>query len=536
MREKKLVDTGYIEDLPRLSDYPFLHASRTPGKIAYVSGERRVSYRNFCDQIEECARDLHARGVRSGDRVALAGPPCPEFLVLYMAAGRMGAVFVGLNPRHTLAEHAAIISDCRPRLLFGCGIATNPTLPAVLDALQRKHECIQEFIVLSSGEGSILSHGKAGGCNECRDDELAKCVDAVKREDPLALVYTSGSTGKRKGALLTHGNFVSVYREAVRHWNVGEIRQINNYPIDHVGGLGDVAAYAIIGGGTQIFMERFDAAASLAVVQSERVTVWGQEVAMFQKIVAAAAFETVDLSSVQLLWWAGAAAPKALIARLDRVGARLSTCWGMSETCGPVTFSRPGAQLDELSGSVGLPSAACEIRIADSQGQVCAPCETGEIQVRGDCLMAGYLDGSDVSRTHLDADGWFRTGDLGQLLADGNLRLIGRSKEMIKSGGYNIYPREIENVLEEYPGVVMAVLVAVPDDVFQEVGCAFILTKDSHPLDVDGLELYAREKLANYKIPKRFVQKSELPLLENGKVDRDFLKNSAINMTPRNSE
>lgn len=510
--------------LPRLSDYAMWHAARSPERTAIVFNGRRTSYAELAERIETCARALYARGIRRGDRIAMLSTPRPEFLIVYLAAGRIGAVFVGLNPRHTLREHQAIVENCAPRLLLGIGGFEETDFTATLHTLGEENPCIKDVVTIADPDRPVPVPVPDGRGIE---QEYRAHVEAVRPEDPLCIVYTSGSTGRRKGALLTHGNFVAVYREAARKWAVREVRQIHNYPIDHIAGLGDVTAYAVISGGTLVFMERFDPAASLGMIAAERITVWGQEVAMFQRIVVTPEFATADLSSLDLIWFAGAAAPRDLVERLVAIGARVSTDWGMSESCGPVTFSAHDATLEELTYTVGVPGAACELAILGEQGTPCETGQAGEIAIRGPCLMAGYLDGGAI-RSATDEAGWFRTGDLGTLLPDGNLALIGRSKEMIKSGGYNIYPREVEMVLEEHPGVRMATVVGVSDPIFQEVGHAFLMMDP--PAELDDILRHCRSRLANYKIPKRFTFRAAFPMLGNGKVDRVALQQQAVRL------
>lgn len=356
---------------------------------------------------------------------------------------------------------------------------------------------------------------------------LRMAVEAVAPEDPLAIVYSSGTTGRRKGAVLTHRNFTAVYRRAAEIWRADPVIQINNYPIDHIGCIGDVATCNLVAGGTQIFMERFDPAASLATIAQEGVTLCGQEVAMFQRLVSEPAFDSTDLSSLQLVWWAGAAAPADLVERLHGTGAALSTDWGMSETCGPVTFAGPTRDIRDFADNVGKPAAGFRIDICDEQGVRLPSGTAGEIRVAGDCVMAGYFGRPEETRAAVDAEGRLKTGDIGVAEADGSLRVVGRMTEMYKSGGYNIYPREIELALEAHPEVSLAVVVRAPDLQWQEVGHAFVLTRRLSALTDRQLSDWCRAELANYKVPKRICIRTELPLLANGKLDRKALQAEA---------
>ncbi len=206
----------------------------------------------------------------------------------------------------------------------------------------------------------------------------------------------------------------------------------------------------------------------------------------------------------------------------DRIDgpAELSTCYGQTECTGACTFTSPGASVDVLADTVGAPAEDGLVRVGAPRG------EPGEVLVRGLLLMAGYLGRPDATAETLTPDGWLRTGDLGVLDENGALRLVGRLKEMFKSGGYNVYPREVETVIEAHPAVAGAAVIGLSDPRWGEVGWAFVLARE--PVESDALEAFSRERLANYKVPKRFVVARNLPLLPIGKIDKRALKAAAL--------
>jgi len=513
----------------RIGDFLAHHAARDPDREAMVFDMGRTSYRALLEGADRLAAALIASGVRKGDRVALLSTPRPEYFTLHMAAARIGAVFLGLNPRHKPGEMLAVLQDARPRLLFALAGFEGRDFRAGIGAIAAACGSI-ERVVIFGGEAPTGMMGLAAYLETSAGTSAAvleAAVRAVAPEDPLAIVYSSGSTGRRKGAVLTHRNFAAVYSRAAEIWRATPLRQINNYPIDHIGCIGDVATCNLVAGGTQIFMERFDAGASLAAIEREGITVWGQEVAMFQRAVAHETFARTDFSSLQLIWWAGAPAPASLVDRLLSTGARLSTCWGMSETCGPVTFAGPTRDRHALIDNVGRPAPGFRIELCDAGGAPVPAGEVGEIRIAGDCVMAGYFNRPEETRATLGEDGRLRTGDLARARADGALALVGRMTEMYKSGGYNIYPREIELALEAHPAVALVAVVRAPDPDWQEVGHAFLLPRAGGTLDPAALESWCRERLANYKVPKRFWVRAELPLLASGKIDRKALEAEA---------
>jgi fatty-acyl-CoA synthase len=232
--------------------------------------------------------------------------------------------------------------------------------------------------------------------------------------------------------------------------------------------------------------------------------------------------------------WSGAAAPLSLIAQLRSFCPDLFTSFGMTETGAEVLYTAPRTRDEKLSLSVGLPDPRIPLRLGQLDGSGRSAAESGEIQIRGATVMSGYFNQPEATKAAFTADGWLRTGDVGERLGDGSYRITGRLREMYKSGGYNVYPREVEQVIERHPGVAMAAVVSVPDPVYGEVGHAWILPhEDSVALaDAASLEALCRRHLANYKVPKRFHVRKELPLLPIHKLDKVALRAWSLDSSP----
>ncbi|HEY5760528.1 MAG TPA: fatty acid--CoA ligase family protein, partial [Steroidobacter sp.] len=348
--------------------------------------------------------------------------------------------------------------------------------------------------------------------------ELEQARSAVDSRDPCLLVYTSGSTGAPKGALLHHAGIIDFAKLCNSLWPVTPHRVINYFPINHIGSIVDCMMPCLVAGGTQIMLEQFDPVVCLELIERERVTLWGSVPSVFQMQLALPDFARFDLSSVQLIAWGGAAMPRETIERLRSICPKLATNYGMTETSSAITMVEPTDDLDILANTVGHPRAGAEVRLVD-----------GEIQVRSSANFLGYWQQPDATAAAFTPDGFFRTGDLGEQRADGRIRLIGRLKEMYKSGGYNVYPREVESVIEAHPSVAAAAVVSITDPVWQEIGVAYVVPRES--LTTQQLEQHCRERLANYKRPKHFVLAPELPLLPIGKVDKRTLRAWAERLT-----
>jgi acyl-CoA synthetase (AMP-forming)/AMP-acid ligase II len=372
----------------------------------------------------------------------------------------------------------------------------------------------------------FLRAGEAVGA-----ESYAAAVDAVRPADIALLVHTSGSTGRPKGAMITHGNLVHCARVQLQLLPVAPLRALCNLPASHIGCSCDIVSYTLAGGGTLVFQERFDPAAALALIERERVSWILQIPAMLQRMLAVPDRARYDTSSLRVVLFEGAPMPPAMIAELQGLGGTVYTTWGMTETTCSVTYTEAGDGIEVLAQTVGRP-AGCAVRIAGADGRP-LPAESdaaGEILVRGPCVMAGYFERPAETAAAIDAEGWLHTGDIGRFGADGRLRFVGRIREMFKSGGYNVYPREIETVLEAHPAAALAAVVAVPDPLYHEVGCAFVIRRPGRALDEAEIAAFCRARLANYKVPKRFVVRDALPMLAIGKLDKAALRDEALRL------
>jgi acyl-CoA synthetase (AMP-forming)/AMP-acid ligase II len=507
----------------RISDYPFHWARRDPGREAAVLGEARLTYGELAAAVERTARALHAAGIRRGDRVAMLSTPRPEYLVVFLATARLGALWLGLNPVHQPEEYRRILADFEPRILFGIERLRGRDNGALLGALAGELACVEALVTWGgSGAGTPFETFLEAG-DSVAGAEFAAAVAAVEPGDVALIVYTSGTTGRSKGAMITHGNLVHCARLQDELFPVAPLRVLCNLPVSHVASSSDIVSHALVAGGAIIFQEKFDPAEALALIRRERVTCLLQASTMLQRMLALPGRAAGDWSSLKTVFFLGSPLPEKLVAELQALCPRVVTGWGLTEASCSVTYTDPADDVATLASTVGRPAPGYELRILDTAGRAAPPGEAGEVLVRGACVMAGYFRQPEASAAAIDAEGFLHTGDLGFIDADGRLRLVGRLKEMFKSGGYNIYPREIEAVLESYPGVAQAVVVAMPDPLYHEVGCAFLLRAPGRELSAGEVEAYCRARLANYKLPKRIIIRDSLPMLAIGKTDRAAL-------------
>jgi fatty-acyl-CoA synthase len=517
--------------LDRISDYVEWHALHRPDAEAMVLDDARCTYAQLKHRVEATARALIAAGVEHGDRVATLATPHPDFWVIFLATASIGAIWVGLNPRYQLDELRYVVSDSEPCVLLTRTRIGERDYAAELAALRAETASLQHLVVLGGDplvENAIPISAFYDAGAQVSSAALAARREAVDTLDPALIVYTSGSTGRPKGALLLHHGLTRCSRNQMRYWDADPVRVVNFLPINHIGCVGDVSAWTLVAGGCIVFMEKFDAAGSMELAVRERCTVWGGVPTTILMTLALPRFAQFDLSALQLIVWSGAAAPEELVRRLRTVCPRLSNAYGMTETVGSVTFAGPCDDVDLLANSVGHPVPDYEFCILGPDGQPVPRGGAGEICVRGEFVMRGYWRRPEDTAAAIDAAGWLHTGDVGVEREDGAIRLVGRLREMFKSGGYNVYPREVEQVLETVRGVAMAAVVALPDAVYGEVGHAFVLRDPTTQVETEELEAACRQRLANYKIPKRFIIEKELPMLPIGKLDKRRLRERAL--------
>jgi acyl-CoA synthetase (AMP-forming)/AMP-acid ligase II len=471
---------------------------------AYLEGGTTTSYADLLTRVERAAGACAQAGVDAGDRVVLWGPNSTDWAVAALAVSYAGGVLVPVNSRYVGPEVADVVERTDARMVV------------VHDG----------FL----GRDQVAELAEAGVT-----DRVVTLQDLVSREpaprdlpevspdDVADILFTSGTTGKSKGAMSAHRQTIGV----ARAWaELGGVRQDDRYlvvnPFFHSFGYKIGIVVGLLTGCTLYPVATFDVEETMRLIESERITVFPGAPTLYQSILSAENRADFDLSSLRLAVTGAAVVPVVLIERMrDEAPSGLGidqvvTAFGMTEAV-VVTMCRDGDSAETVATTCGRAIPGMETRIADVDGQ-----STGELLVRGDFVMLGYLDDPEATREAIDADGWLHTGDIGTLDEHGNLTITDRLKDMYISGGFNVYPAEVEQILMRMNGVQDVAVVGVPDERMGEVGKAYVVGSVS-PEEVVG---YAKEKLANFKVPRQVEIVDGLPRNLAGKVLKTELRSS----------
>jgi acyl-CoA synthetase (AMP-forming)/AMP-acid ligase II len=513
---------------PTLADLPAYarhYATRSPGRLAMSANGQSLTYKAVDELLAQYTAALRQLGLGSRSVVAVFGNPQPECLLLFLACCNTGAIFLGLSPKYTSRELTLVCEDANPRALFAMIGPHDNEQVAKVKALLGTVSSVQHLVLRAPLRGM-----NGVRLNDLITEPGAGAGPVSDPKSPCALVYTSGSTGSPKGALLSQAGLL---RSAMLTWNywygaVREIRAVVQHPINHVAWLTCECLTPLVAGGTLFFRERFDGPGTLALIEKERLNLWFTFPSMVAIAIKSHAFSSTDISSLQRVAFGSSPSLEILRALRLRTDAVLSTSYGLTEASGgAVTATGEGDALEQVASSVGRVVPGVEVKVMGHEGREVFLSEPGELLVRDSCVFLGYLNRAAGTEVALDKDGWLHTGDIVACDPSGVVRLIGRKREMFKSGGYNVYPGEVEQVLCEYPGVTAAAVVDVPDPLWGQVGVGFVVASDAAALDLGALDVFLRQKLANYKIPKRLEFRAALPQVENGKVNKKALRGEA---------
>src|SRR5215469_15979974 len=513
-------------------------AARFGAREALVGGDERYTYAALRDNVRAFASGLHALGVRKGDHVAILMGNKPAWVIADLAICALGAVMVAVNTWVTARELCYVLAHSDAKLLIASDhflrydyfamLAELEPLANALPRLERIVHVDERGYNDSLPFAAVYQHGRA-----VPDEEIERAARAVDPQDVCYLLYTSGSTSTPKGVQLQH------YALIENMWQIGERMHVTEHDrlwlaVSLFWGLGceNALMNLLTHGGCVVLQEHFEAGEALRLIEGERCTLFYGTPNMAQALNEHADRPARDLASLRS---GGTVGTPEQIKRVVDLGAReICNIYGLTETYGNCAVTDAAEPLDIRTVSVGAPLPGVDLRIADERGQSLAPGEVGEIRVKG-YVTVGYYKDEEKNRAAFDADGYFVTGDLGSLDAQGRLYFRGRIKEMIKTGGINVAPVEVEETLMAHPAVKLACVTGVPDARRDEVIAALIVCETGQTVAEADLLAHCRRALAAYKIPRlmKFVNEADLPLTVTGKLQKNRLAEFFTNDVPR---
>jgi fatty-acyl-CoA synthase len=492
----------------------FLSGERT----AFIEGERRVTFTEFDRRTNQLAQALRQLGVRQGDRVGALMVNSVALLETMFAAAKLGAIFAPMNFRLAAPEVTYLLADSGADVF----VWSHECSDLARDALAGEGVRVRARVVVSGAPvAGELDFEELVGTGEPK----APGIDIDSREI-CALIYTSGTTGRPKGVMLTHDNMTwnaINYLSTGRGLEEGD-RTVTVAPMFHSGGLGVHTLPLIYIGGTSTMMATFDPQATLAAMARERVTVQFLVPSMWTALMAVPDVEDYDLSSLEVAVTGGAPCPLPVLEYFQGRGVPFQEGFGLTETAPGATLLDAG-HINEKLGSIGRPMFHVSTRIVDEHDRDVGVGEVGELLVRGPNVFVGYWGRPDATAEAFRG-GWFHTGDLGRVDAEGFITLVDRKKDMIITGGENVYPIEVEQVLCRHPAIREVAVVGVQHDKWGETPIAVVALAEDGVTSTDELISYARERLAHFKCPTRVEFVSELPRTASGKVLKSTLRES----------
>ena len=463
-----------------------------------------VHYDELAAESARIARALVAAGCRPGDRVAVQTDKLWSVVALYLACLRAGLVYLPLNTGYQRGELSYFFGNAEPRV-----IVCRPEAEGVIAPL--------------APGATVLTLGPAGGSLTLRSRGLPATFDTVtsQPDDLAAIVYTSGTTGRAKGAMLTHRNLGSNALALVDRWGFtrGDVL-LHALPIYHVHGLFVAIHCALLSGSRMLWLAKFDPQEVRALLP--RATVMMGVPTFYTRLLADPSFGASDCRSMRLFVSGSAPLlPETFGEFQRRTGFTILERYGMSET--GMNTSNPLAG-ERIAGTVGPALPGVSVRVVDAEGSPCATGEVGGIEVKGPNVFAGYWRMPEKTREEFTADGFFRTGDVGEILPNGFVRIVGRAKDLIITGGLNVYPKEIEEKIDTLPGVVESAVIGVPDPDFGEAVTAIVVARSGHALTEHDVITMLKAEIANFKVPKRVHFVDDLPRNAMGKVQKNVLR------------
>nr|WP_272495662.1 long-chain fatty acid--CoA ligase [Bacillus pinisoli] len=475
----------------------------TPDRIAVVDAEtnQRWTYQEMNQRAHTLATFLEKQGLQKGSRVAIICPNHISYFDFLFACMKMGAIFVPLNWRLSALEIKAILEDCTPSIL-GFHSKHRHIVPNCEKLIQLDHE---DYETIFNNRHSYQTD------------------ERITEDDPLTIIYTGGTTGKSKGVVLTHANIGWNALNTVVSWNLkAEDVTLTYLPMFHTGGLNALTLPILVMGGTVLIANDFDPEQAIHLIEREKCTISLMVPTMYHLMIQTEAFKVAKFQHMKTFLSGGAPCPLPIYEAFAQKGVAFKEGYGLTEA-GPNNFYIDPVEAMGKKGSIGKPMMFNKVKVVRDDGLLAGPNEVGELLLYGNHVFQKYWNNPEATNETIQ-QGWLHTGDLAKRDEEGYYYIVGRKKEMIITGGENVYPLEVEHCIQHHPAVSEVAVVGLPDSKWGEVVTAFVSVLPNHQVTTEELKDYCLAKLGKYKVPKLFRLMSDLPKTHVGKIDKRFLK------------
>jgi fatty-acyl-CoA synthase len=512
-----------------IGDYLGRRELYTPDKLAIIdagkSPELRLTYREFNDRANRLAKWLQSEAqIEKGDRVAILARDGVEHLDCFFACGKIGAIHTALNWRLHWRELVYLIEMTTPTVLIYSD-DFKESVEALAEDISGTDHDIAHYLHIEGDGIAGSQHFETTLQKAIPDPELCESLD---KEDTACLLFTGGTTGLPKGAEISHRMIAWNAFNTVIHDVTHNDTYLCVFPLFHAGGLFAYVSSQVIFGNTTILTRQFDPEQVLDLIEREQVTIFAGVPTMYQLLMQSPSFEDADMSSLRFCTSGGAPLPVPVIEHyIERKGIKFKQGFGMTEF-GPGLFALAPEDAIRKAGSIGRPNYFIDVRVVDEDNNTLGANEVGELVIKGPSRCSGYFNNPDATAAAIDEDGWFHTGDLMYFDEDYCFYVVDRKKDMFISGGENIYPTEIENVLYRFPGMHMCAVVGLPHDRWGEVGAACVVMQPDARATEEEILAYLKDNLAGFKVPKSVVFMDALPMSSMGKILKRDLREQLV--------
>ncbi|QNU29293.1 AMP-binding protein [Geobacillus sp. 46C-IIa] len=493
-----------------------------PDKIFLIEEDKTVSFKQFDEITDRLASAFFEKGIKKGDKISIIALNQVEWLYTFFAATKIGVTVVPLNTRYRETELEYMLNQAEVKAVISLAQFQDFDYVKFFQSFRSRIPGVSQFFYI--GGNGEHSFEKLLEC-EPEDYTLSEAKEQVDEEDTVLIIYTSGTTGKPKGAMITNRSLLASARAQSEHLNISKDDiAIGSLPLNHVGGITCTIMVGLVSMSSVVLVPNFRPDRVVDVIERYKATIFGGVPTMYLMMLSLPHLTKKKLTSLKICIVGGSNVEPKLCCRITNSipNAKLINLYGLSETSGACVLSRLTDNISKVQETIGVPIGTFKAKVVDRDGAEVSNGVIGELFIQGDCVAKGYY-GMKKETNETFQHGWLATGDMVYKDDEGYLHFKGRKKEMYITGGFNVFPVEIENVLASYEKVQLAAGIGVPDPLLGEIGVYYIVPKPNVSLTEEELFQFCRDRLADYKVPKRFIIVDEVPLTPAGKVQKSKL-------------